>query len=53
MTDPLRDSQAAALLWALEHPRSGLFLPMGFGKKLFVIEWFRLIVCQFLLLLVV
>ena len=38
MTDPLRDSQAAALLWALEHPRSGLFLPMGFGKTRVVLE---------------
>ena len=39
MTDtPLRESQAVAILWALEHPRSGLFLPMGFGKTRLVIE---------------
>ena len=41
MTDPLRDSQTAALLWALEHPRSGLFLPMGFGKTRVVLEGLR------------
>ena len=35
---PLRESQAVAILWALEHPRSGLFLPMGFGKTRLVIE---------------
>lgn len=32
-----RPAQAAALLWLLDHPRGGLFLPMGFGKTFTVI----------------
>ena len=32
-----RPAQAAALLWLLDHPRGGLFLPMGFGKTFTVL----------------
>lgn len=31
---PLRPDQADAVMWMMEHPRGGLFLPMGFGKTL-------------------
>ena len=42
-TPPLRDNQLVALMHLIEHPRSAILLPMGFGKTRVTIEaleWF-------------